>query len=254
MPKQHIVRQGETLDTIAADHGFLPETLWDDASNASLRKRRGSSNILTPGDELTIPERTDRVIECATGQQHRLKVRGKKLHTIRLVLRDALGNPLSDVEFSLEVPGHDDVEGTTDGDGLLEATVPMKVRTLKLHALGGEFTLRAGGLNAVSSVTGVQQRLNQLGFRAGAIDDDPGEVTRDAIVRFQEWANLEITGQLDAATRMKLEETHEGKAYAADPDIEDEPPSRIDYDDDADWSSIADEPMPARVFDLEEDQ
>ena len=48
MPKQHKVRQGECISSIAIRYGFAPDTIWQDGSNAALRSLREDKNVLHP--------------------------------------------------------------------------------------------------------------------------------------------------------------------------------------------------------------
>ncbi|MBI4953975.1 MAG: LysM peptidoglycan-binding domain-containing protein [Myxococcales bacterium] len=50
----YTVRPGDYLVKIAAEHGTTWQAIWDHPSNAELRRRRGSPDILYPGDVLAI--------------------------------------------------------------------------------------------------------------------------------------------------------------------------------------------------------
>ena len=55
-------------------------------------------------------------------------------------------------------------------------------------------------------VTGLQARLNNLGFFCGAVDDDHGNKTKAAVMQFQEevLGREEPDGELDAETRDRI--------------------------------------------------
>ena len=68
--------------------------------------------------------------------------------------------------------------------------------------------LNLGALHPVATETGVQQRLQNLGFDCGKIDGVVGPRTRGAIRNFQGSVGLNIDGKLTPETRNKLKEEH----------------------------------------------
>ena len=71
MSTTYKVKQGDTLLSIAADHGFRDwHRIWDDAGNASLREERPNPQVLYAGDVITIPELLGPPRACATDQTH----------------------------------------------------------------------------------------------------------------------------------------------------------------------------------------
>ncbi|HBP18834.1 MAG TPA: hypothetical protein DEA08_13750 [Planctomycetes bacterium] len=65
-----------------------------------------------------------------------------------------------------------------------------------------------GGLAPPEDTSGLQQRLNNLGYHCGEEDGQAGAVTRQRLEAFQRAAGLETSGQLDDATKAKLLELH----------------------------------------------
>ena len=53
----YVIRQGDTLATLAYRFGFDADVVWNDPKNDDLRKLRSDPNILKPTDILYIPER-----------------------------------------------------------------------------------------------------------------------------------------------------------------------------------------------------
>jgi len=205
MPIEHHVEQGESIGALAGRYGFRPETIWEDPANADLRQRRGSPNILHPGDVVVIPDRRPRQESVSTERRGRFKRHGhgSKLH-LKLMEGD---KPRADLDYVLEVDGQL-FRGTTDGDGVLEQAVPPDARRAALTIGTEVIPLMLGHMDPASEVSGVQARLNNLGFACGEADGVVGDATREALRAFQGANGLNVTGEVDAATRAKLEELH----------------------------------------------
>jgi N-acetylmuramoyl-L-alanine amidase len=203
----HVVAQGECLATIAARHGFEWQTIYNAPENAALRRRRPNPNILYPGDVVEIPEKRPVESRVATGRQHTFKV-PRQTWELRLRLKDHDHEAISGVAWSLSVEGiADPFEGKTGKDGLVAVPFPVHSRRAILTVFGQSHVLDIGGLDPVSRVSGVQQRLARLGYDPRAIDGVLGPRTRAAIMAFQESQDdLADTGRLDDATRQRLQE------------------------------------------------
>lgn len=224
-PSIHTVAQGEYLSLIARTYGLRPERIWNHPANLALRLKRKSPNILHPGDELTIPPKEAKEETAPTERRHRFIVKAAT-QKIRLVLKDRLGKPIRNTPYRIWISGRPDVSGSTDGGGLLETEIPVNVQQAKLYVYKMCWDLNVGALNPISKHSGVQQRLNNLGFDCGAPDGVVGPKTRSALTRFQRSAGLPPTGVPDEVTRRKLEEKHEGKVRALPLEEEPQQPSR----------------------------
>lgn len=209
MSKVYTIRQQDCLCSIAADHGFYPDSIWDDAGNKELRERRPNRNTLLPGDELVIPDLRRKDVACATGGRHRFVRKGVP-EMVKLVLRDEDGEPRADLPYTLTIDGVS-WEGTTDGDGAIEHAIPPNAREGEL-AVGDyrleTYPLDLGGLDPIDTVSGAQQRLENLGHPCERLDGVLGEPTRAALREFQGAHELDVTGEYDDPTRSKLEEIH----------------------------------------------
>ena len=203
----HTVGPGESATSIAASHGFFVETVWNHPDNTDLREKRGTPDVLYRGDELFIPEKTEKHEDGGTASRHRFKVKGVPAR-LRLQLL-AGGKPRANEDYVLEIDGRS-VSGKTDAKGWVDQPIHPKDRRGRL-LLGGaseEIPLRIGGLDPIDEVSGVQQRLCHLGYPAGRscqLDDR----TRSALRRFQAAQSLDVTGELDDPTRAKLKELHD---------------------------------------------
>jgi N-acetylmuramoyl-L-alanine amidase len=211
MPK-HIVKQGECISSIARRHGFSDwHTIYDDAQNRQLKKKRPNPHMLHPGDEVSIPEREKKSLSLSTGKVHEIKATIPK-RRLKLVLRDGAGKVLANAPYMIEGVGLF-AAGHTDDDGKLEQTVSALLQTARLSIAGYAWELRLGTLNPMSDtdddgVSGVQGRLANLGFYGGAVDGVLGPRTRDAIVAFEQEHGLKVTGKAEGDFLDKLEEVH----------------------------------------------
>lgn len=210
MPKQHRVREGEGLSSIAAQYGFFPDTIWNDPANNSLRSEREDPNILMPGDVLTIPDVRPKEETRPTGAVHRFQRLGvPAILRIQVRIDDELR---AFQPYTLVIDGTHRRSGATDKDGVLEEFVPPGARlgVLKVGPDDHEFTLRIGHVRPVKSVEGVRTRLNNLGFLAGDPMAAGDEETRKAVLAFQGAAGLPENGDWqDGAFQAKLLSLHD---------------------------------------------
>lgn len=189
----------------------MPETIWEAPENARLRGLREDMNTLLPGDVLVIPDKRIEPLSRTTGRTHRLRIKGT-LATLRMQLYD-FGEPRRGQAFTLTV-GARVVEGRTNGEGILEARVPVRATRGQLVIGEDGFSLEImfGHLDPASELSGVQQRLINLGYTC---HDEPGELgasTKTALQDFQRTHGLEPTGEVDEDTRARIVELHDGKA------------------------------------------
>ncbi|MBN2170813.1 MAG: peptidoglycan-binding protein [Candidatus Krumholzibacteriota bacterium] len=263
---EHRVTQGDCLLSLAKEHGFSWETLWNHPDNAELKRLRKDPNALKPGDVLVIPERRDKQ-EDAAGEAKTQFRRTGALARLRLEIlavptpasgasgtqegggetqqseggggsatqqgggegggatqqseggdgggaqAPAEPEPLADTAFTLDAGGSIQ-EGNTDGEGRIDVPVPAGARQAELVLSPGtpderRLTLLLGGLDPAAEVTGVKQRLANLGFPAG--DESDGAETPEleqALSAFQQHCELEVTGRIDDTTRDRLVEEH----------------------------------------------
>lgn len=208
MSTRHTVVAGEHLSGIANRYGFRdPATIWDDPQNASLRSSR-DSHVLSPGDELFIPEKQPKVESCATTEVHAFKAKVATMK-LRLCVRDFDNRPISGVACRLEINGVPSAL-TSDGDGFIEKEIPITAQSgrLVIEDWGIDRTLRIGHLDPHDVETGWKARLINLGYYQGSIEDLDANLWRWAIEEYQCDHDLTVTGELDGATITSLQSTH----------------------------------------------
>lgn len=204
MPKRK-VGVGETTSSLAKKKGFFWRTIWEHGENAALRARRKDPNVLYETDEIFIPERETKTVSKGTEAQHVFRRKGEPSKIKMQMLQ--LGKPRADEDYILEVDGKQ-TNGKTDADGRLEHFIPGDAKSGKLIFKGGKEVhhLRLGNLDPLDQISGVQQRLNNLGYNCGGEMGKLGEKTGEALKKFQADNKLEASGEPDAATKAKLEE------------------------------------------------
>jgi N-acetylmuramoyl-L-alanine amidase len=204
----HVVRPGDCLTNIADAYGFADyRVIYDHPNNAAFKKKRPNPHVIKPGDRIFIPEREPREVDAATGKAHRFRVKRPRAK-IHVYVRE-VGEAFAKKKYEIDVEG-ETIKGVTDGDGLVEATVPASASeaTLRFPADRVTFRLRLGDIDPITEISGVRHRLDNLGYpcRDGDVVDD--ELT-EALRRFQEDRGLDPTGALDDKTRDALKQEHD---------------------------------------------
>ncbi|HCC57944.1 MAG TPA: hypothetical protein DEQ47_11930 [Solibacterales bacterium] len=201
------VSPGDSIPSIAKDNGFFWETIWNHPKNAALKAKRKDPNVLFEGDEVFVPELEIREESRGTNACHKFKLKGQKVKfKLQLLM---MGEPRAGEAYTLVVDGVP-LTGTTGGDGRIEQVIPANAKSGKLLLRGGkeEYPVRFGHLDPIDEIAGVQQRLNNLGFNSGAEDGQMNDTLKAALTAFQNKSGLDPTGELDGATKAKLQEAH----------------------------------------------
>lgn len=217
MGKYHTIAQGECFSSLAHQYGFESyRAIYNHPENAELVRERLNPNILYPHDEVFIPDNELKEVDAPTEQTHRFVV--KKDETLfRLVVKDDEEKPFANLPYELKIDGQI-LQGATDDDGKLEQKIPAKAiggrlfiysNETETRKLIGAISLKLGHLDPLEKTTGVQSRLNNLGFGCGRVDGIIGEKTAASLKEFQKKNGLPVTGAADAATRAKLKQIHD---------------------------------------------
>ena len=200
----YVVQAGECLSSIACAHGFFYETLWNLPENIELKQKRKSPHVLMAGDKVHIPELRSKEAEVPAETRQKFKRKGVPSR-LKLQLRDYEGKPRAGASYKLDIDGNVST-GKLDGSGILDVVIPPSAREAKLNIEDGEeeFTIALGGTDPVSELSGVQQRLNNLGYVCGSPDGIPGARTTAAVSKFQRDQGLAVNGKPDQPTRERL--------------------------------------------------
>jgi hypothetical protein len=206
---EHVVKEGECISSIAQDTGHFWQTLWDDPTNTELRNVRKDRSVLLPGDRVHVPPLREKREVGDAEMRHRFRRKGQPEVLRVRVLRD--GEPRGNEPYTLDVDGTRR-EGTTDAEGKVAVPIPGNARRAKL-SVGRksdveEYVFTLGAIDPIDEISGVQGRLNNLGFDCGPVDGKWGPQTEKALKDYQGRRRLPVTGAPDEATRGKLVEEY----------------------------------------------
>jgi len=207
----HTVQQGDWLAKIARQYGFRDwRTIYNHPDNTELRRLRPNPNLLYPGDRIYIPEKEIGEVTCATEIRHRFQLRSQRESlSIRIwpstnPIDKNSPRPAKAMEYRLTIGSHE-FRGETNQEGLLQiAPLPPHASEGVLEVMGYRLRILIGHLDPVDEITGVQARLNQLGYDAGTVDGLLGPRTKAAISAFQALNDLEVDGMPNRQTKEKI--------------------------------------------------
>lgn len=212
MPIRYVVKPGDCISSIAFEHGFFPDTIWDYPDNAKLKELRRDPNVLLPGDIVIIPDLRLKEVTEPTNMVHKFYRKGVPE---KLRLQFKLNNiPRANEPYTLEIDRKTVITGKkTDGEGRIECSIPPNAREILVTFDEGReiYNVYAGFLNPVEDISGVQARLSNLGYYDGPIDNRQSEELAAAIRSFQEENNLSsCDGTLNDETRASLKQAYGG--------------------------------------------
>lgn len=240
MPTDHHVSSGDCISSIAFNNGFFWETLWNHGSNAELKAKREDPNILMEGDVVHVPDLTLKEETCATDQKHGFILKGVpaklRLCLTKVKKKDPAKSaeakagdesvaedppyepykpeyePRANVAYQLEIDGAV-TKGSTDGEGYITVPLPPNAREAKIFINRGQpdeevIPLALGHMDPITTTTGVRKRLKNLGFFCAETGDAITPDLEAALRKFQEAKGLEVSGQIDGATKDKLKQAH----------------------------------------------
>lgn len=207
--KPHVVKQGEHVARLALLSGSTEDEVWNHEKNAELKARRGSPEILAPGDVLYLPAGPVEGLELEKGADNAYQATvPRKPFSVKLA---TLAGPIADEPYEVrglpQRPGSPPPGGRTGSGGEVELEVPVTTRELSIHLprLVQTFTLALGAMDPLEETSGVRMRLENLGLLSGGREPEPGEVEA-ALVAFQSKEGLEATGRADDPTLERLKQ------------------------------------------------
>ena len=200
-PFYHTVLAGETLRSVAARYGISATMIWDHPNNARLRRER-DPHILATGDRIWIPAPTLPLVEytgtpvlCRTGRSY---IFGHaQLVPIRVHFEERDGSVMARWNYRLHLRGRAP-EGQLTADGVLSVRVPLSTALVMIEIWPPDspprtslrFELAVAHLDPASERRGVQQRLSNLGFYAGALEGQESKALEAAMIRFRAFQGM----------------------------------------------------------------
>jgi len=212
----HEVEEGESVSQLSERFGIPTQTIWSDPANQELSSHTRTSYVLNPGDKLHIPERGVRYMDVSVDKRYRIKCRGA-MEILRVRYLNLDKTPRSGAPYLLRlVEGGGlaplDRTGNSTGDGVIEEFVPASLSRAELLVGPADdrqcHIVQVGYLDPVTTIPGVQARLDNLGYYCTDDDGTLGPATRMALEAFQIDNDLDITGVPDSATQDALRKVH----------------------------------------------
>ncbi len=139
----------------------------------------------------------------------------KEMKQVSLRFTDKTGEPYAKKHYRSAVAGII-AEGETSGDGDVKVDVPVDAKIVQIRLWIGDYPegdTKDYAINLIEALPpidtprGVKQRLANLGYHDGPINDDASNLT-GVLGRFQRDRALEVTGSLDDVTKSELEKVH----------------------------------------------
>lgn len=216
MPTIHTVAQGETLTGIAKKYKYSSwQKIYNHSANAEFKALRDNPNIIFPGDKVVIPDIEPRYIGVATTKQHVFCLKRPK-EMFRMKIQNGAGGALEGAKAVLDVGGQR-IEAKLDDTGLLEVPLPEgydQTGSLEIYLDEDSdepshlYEIQLAHLDPIGTLSGVQARLNALGYECGVVDGVMGNNTRDGVEAFQDEYGLDIDGIPGPKTKAKLREVY----------------------------------------------
>lgn len=213
--RPYVVKQGDYLAKLAQIYGFEIMEVWNHPLNAELKAKRGSADILYPGDVLHIPMDEPPGLGVIPNQTNRyVAILPAVPLTVELRLADApLANESCEVTGIQGAGDAEPLRVATDGQGRLTLQVSPFDRTVHVHAIDKDlhYSLRVGEMDPVDTPSGVRKRLANLGLLGAVLGYGPTcppTLLTRATTNFQRKHGLDPTGVVDGPTRDALVREH----------------------------------------------
>ncbi|MCP4137213.1 MAG: hypothetical protein GY754_39960 [bacterium] len=237
MGEYYKIEQGDYLHKIARKHGFHNwEPIYDHDKNKDFKKKYPDPNIIYPGEKLYIPSKDElekKEKDCKPGNKYRYKKKSKENAKLKLdLLAGGIEEKIVKYEITfigkgnekrtIERPGGGDggdkkkkFEGNLEKGELVEEILDgerdafLKVWTKEESTEPDfEYELKIGHLDPLDTISGIQARLNNLGYDSGRIDGIKGPITEAAVKEFQEDYDLTVDGIPGKKTQGELKDIY----------------------------------------------
>lgn len=204
---EYVVQPGDGVESVAYEHGFFWQTLWNHSDNAEVKQARKVPNVLLPGDRLHIPEIRKKHVSAAPEETHKFRRKGVPAE-LKIQLKKK-GKPRANLKYTLDIDGNVR-QGQTDGEGWIKEKIPPNARQGQLRLNGGSevHVLALGAMNPIDAVSGQKMRLKNLGYYSGHESEEVTTAFQAAVRAFQRDQGIDPSGECDSATTDKLKNAH----------------------------------------------
>jgi N-acetylmuramoyl-L-alanine amidase len=212
----YTVNQGDCLSSIAYHYGLASwEVIYDDPNNADFRALRPDPNLIYPGDQVYIPDIKPRSESVPTDQQH-VFVASFPPTYLNVRIKDQDDQPVTGAQYEMKLDAIT-LTGATDDDGWIRSKIPAwsELGTLKVWPNPDdpdttiEWQVGLGHLDPIETVSGIKERLTNLGYNCGEINDVEDDTYTAALMQFQTDYNLKVDGIVGPQTRGALVKEHQ---------------------------------------------
>jgi hypothetical protein len=182
--------------------------IWDHSNNAKLRKKR-DPNLLVEGDFLYVPKVEAKEESESSDTRHRHKVEREQDELVLCFKEvEAYIKLFGSIAYKIKV-GKNELKGEIKNEGQ-EVKIPLglAVEEASLWIEDVEYKLDIGGLDPVWRLSGVQARINNLGWDTGKVDNIIGPLTRRGVRDFEAYYKIKVDGKVDSTTRNKVKEVY----------------------------------------------
>lgn len=216
MGTTYTVNQGDCLSSMAYHYGLSSwKVIYDDPNNADFRALRPDPNLIYPGDQVYIPDAQPRSDDVPTDKQHVFVVSFPPTY-LNLRIKDQDDQPVTAAPYEMKLDAIT-LTGSTDDDGWIRSKIPAwaEVGTLKVWPNPDdsdstiEWQVGLGHLDPIETVSGIKERLTNLGYPCGDINDVQDDDYTAAVMQFQTDYNLTVDGIVGPQTRGALLKEHQ---------------------------------------------
>ena len=204
------VKQGDTLASLGHSNGLSWKSIWEDPRNRDLRSRRKHPNILAPGDEVFIPGIYRKEISASTEARHKFRFNGA-LSMFKMQFVNDQGESFAGEPYLLTIEGRH-LRGKLDENGWICVHIPPNARSGRIE-IGEDGMIEScnllfGHLDPIEEISGVQARLQNLGYYGGPVDGQESPILAASIASFRSDEGLSEDGGIDEEFLRRLEERY----------------------------------------------
>lgn len=181
--------------------------MWQDAKNADLRQKRPDPNILLPGDVLYIPDASDRQpapFSAPAGSTNSFTAPASTATvTVTLVVVPSTTSTTTTTGTTTyasraytiqELPDLTGLQTDGNGTATFDAPVTVGTATLVFTDTGEQVALTLGAIDPIDSLSGMFQRLQNLGYIGPQAYDNAQEQNNIYLIRA---GLLALKGKID---------------------------------------------------------